>query len=91
MDTQAAIYLLIGLSATNFMLFVGRTFLDGYLKRKGENHATREDIENLLEQLRRTTDVAEKIKASVGHDYWTTQRAWEAKRDGLAPIFDTTS
>lgn len=51
-------------------------YLGGYVKKKAENRAMREDIEVL-------TRAAEEIKARVADKSWDRQRQWEMKRDAL--------
>ena len=49
-------------------------YLGAYLKRKGENLATKEDIGEL-------TKTTEEIKAKISDDVWDRQKQWELKRD----------
>lgn len=69
-------------------LVVG-SFGGAYLKRKGENWATKEDFETLLSQLRRTTEETEKIKSDIAKFNWVEQRRWELKRDLYTDILET--
>jgi hypothetical protein len=62
---QIALWLLSILLA----LFVGG-FLKSYMSKKGENLATHEDIENLVEQTKKLTAATEEIKASISTDAW---------------------
>lgn len=58
-------------------------FFGAYLKKKGENLATKEDFRDLKEQtgkLRRTT---REIEAKIDDQIWNKQRRWELKRDVL--------
>jgi hypothetical protein len=67
------------------------TFLSGgagayvasYLKKKGENLATHEDIDKLVEQVRAVTTTTKEIEAKISGELWDKQRHWEAKRDSL--------
>lgn len=51
-------------------------FFGTYMKKKGENLATKEDIDELT---RRTKEIEAKIDDQV----WNRQRQWELKRDTL--------
>jgi hypothetical protein len=56
-------------------------YLAAYLKRKGENFATREDVGLLVEQVRAVTKTTKDIEARILGKVWTRQRTWELKRD----------
>jgi hypothetical protein len=57
-----------------FGLLVG--YLWGYIKKKAENRAMKEDIAAL-------TRTAEEIKATIADKSWDRQRHWEMKRDAI--------
>lgn len=67
-------------------LFVGG-FLSSYMKKKGENLATHEDIDKLVEQVRAVTTATKDIEAKISNDVWDRQKRWELKREVL---FETT-
>ena len=52
---------------------------EAYAARKGENLATKEDFNQLLEQLRRNTEATEQIRTEIAHEDWTV-REWKAAR-----------
>jgi hypothetical protein len=58
-------------------------FLDGYSRRKGENLATHEDLDNAIEQLKAVTLTKENIKAAISDDVWDRQKQWEMRRDAV--------
>jgi hypothetical protein len=62
--------------------FVG-SYLGGYLKRKGENLATHEDIDKLTDQVAAVTKTAKEIEAKISSDMWNRQKRWELKREVL--------
>ncbi len=49
-------------------------YLAGYMKKKGENLATREDIDKVFAETKR-------IEAKISDEVWDRQRRWELKRD----------
>jgi hypothetical protein len=62
--------------------FVG-SYLGGYLKRKGENLATHEDIGKLTEQVAAVTRTTKEIEAQITSGLWDRQKRWELKREVL--------
>jgi hypothetical protein len=62
--------------------FVG-SYLAGYLKKKGENLATKEDFNDLKEQTRELTQTTKEIEAKIDDKVWDRQRLWELKRDSI--------
>jgi hypothetical protein len=65
-------------------LFAGAgAFLGSYLKRKGENLATHEDIHKLVVQVRAVTEATKEIEAKISDEVWDRQKRWELKREVL--------
>ena len=62
-------------------------YFGSYLKKKGENLATQEDIDKLVEQVSAVTKATEEIKAKISDDVWSRQKHWEMKRD---VVFDAS-
>jgi hypothetical protein len=58
-------------------------YFGGYLKKKGENLATHEDIEKLKEQVAAVTTTTEQIKTEISDAAWSRQKRWELKREVL--------
>jgi hypothetical protein len=63
-------------------LFFG-SFLEGYLKKKGKNLATHEDIDKLVDQVRAVTKTTKEIEAKISSDVWDRQKQWEMRREVL--------
>jgi hypothetical protein len=59
-------------------------YLGSYLKKKGENLATKEDIAEL-------TRATKEIEAKISHDVWNRQRQWEMKRDSVIAAIQALS
>jgi hypothetical protein len=62
--------------------FVG-SFLGSYLKKKGENLATHEDVDKLVDQMKAVTQATKEIEAKISSDVWDRQKRWEMKREVL--------
>ena len=77
-DTFAALGFaaIIG-AGTLFLLF--KLYLPSYLNEKGKNLATREDFDNLLEQVKKTTLETESIKTELVGRNWLTQQQWSIR------------
>lgn len=58
-------------------------YLVGYMRKKGENLATHEDIGKLTEQVAAVTKTAKEIEATISSDLWDRQKRWELKREVL--------
>ena len=63
-------------------------FIGAYSKKKGENLATHEDLQNLVEQMKAVTAATKTIEATISDKSWDRQKQWELKRDALFPILE---
>jgi hypothetical protein len=82
---QTALVVALWVLSTIVALFIGG-FLKPYLSKKGENLATKEDIRDIVEQMKLITRAAEEIKTELSDAAWDRQKHWELKRD---TIFET--
>jgi len=74
--------------------FVGAglgSFVAAYLKKKGENLATHEDIGRLVEQVAAVTKTTKEIEAKISDEVWGRQRLWEMKRDAFFALVKAQS
>lgn len=67
------------------------SFLGAYLKKKGENLATHEDINKLVEQVSAVTQATKEIESKISDEVWGRQRQWEMKRDALFALAEAKS
>jgi len=67
------------------------SFLAGYLKQKGQNLATHEDIGKLVDQIRVVTQTTKEIEAKISDEVWDRQKRWELKRDLLIEMLKKTA
>jgi hypothetical protein len=58
-------------------------FFGSYLRKKGENWATHEDIDKLVDQMKAVTLAQKEIEAKISNEMWERQRKWEVKREAL--------
>ena len=72
-----------------FISFFFAAYFGAYAKRKGENIATKEDIENIKDQLESTTRLTESIKAEMAKSIWIDQKGWEFKRDLYCSLIES--
>ncbi|HEX8817169.1 MAG TPA: hypothetical protein VF753_16850 [Terriglobales bacterium] len=59
------------------------SFFGGYLKQKGKNFATHEDIDKLVAQVSAVTTTTKQIEAKISDEVWARQKTWELKREVL--------
>jgi|ERR1022692_791970 hypothetical protein len=79
--------LYMGLAITTVVGSWAASFLGAYLKKKGENLATHEDINKLVDQVSAVTTATKEIESKITSDVWDRQKRWELKREVL---FETT-
>jgi hypothetical protein len=70
--------------------FVG-SFVAGYLRKKGENLATHEDLDKLIVQMKATTEATKAIEARISDEVWNKQRQWELKREIIIQLIRSLS
>lgn len=58
-------------------------FINSYAKKRGENLATKADIDEIKKQLASTTEITEKIKNDIEHQVWRKQQIETIKRNKL--------
>jgi hypothetical protein len=58
-------------------------YLGAYLKKKGENLATHEDIDMVVDQVQAVTQATKEIETRISSDVWNEQKRWEMKREVL--------
>jgi hypothetical protein len=79
----ATINLTWAITVVPFISAGAGAYLGSYLKRKGENLATHEDIDKLVDQVRAVTTTTKEIEATISGDLWDRQKQWELKREIL--------
>src|SRR6266404_5585950 len=62
------------------------TYLTAYMKKKGENFATSEDLQDLVKQMSAVTEATKKIEAEISSGVWDKQKRWELRRDTLFEV-----
>ncbi len=72
--------------AVIFLSFAAVSFLTAYFKGRGSNLATKTDFDDLLNQLRKTTDATESIKQSISHEDWAMREYKIIRRSKLEEL-----
>jgi hypothetical protein len=62
---------------------VTQNFLPSYLKKKGENLATKEDIQELAKQTAILTQTTKEIEARISIEVWARQQRWDVQKTAL--------
>ena len=70
----------IGLLLGPFVTAGLGSYFGAYLKRKGENLATHEDMNRLVEQVEATTRATEEIKSQVSESFGRRRSAGNLRR-----------
>ena len=80
--------------ATNLLTILcagAAAYFGAYLKKKGENLATHEDIGKLVDQMKNVTQATKEIEGKITDDFWGKQRRWELHRDILLAAIDSVA
>jgi hypothetical protein len=79
----------IGVIGSNFLMqIVWKPYLKSYAEEKGRLLATKEDIENVLIQVRAVTRETAAIQAEISGGLWLQQWHLAQKRDSYARLID---
>ncbi len=82
MNEWAPLFLIVSVAGAGIGAWFG-----AYLREKGKHYATREDLEKIEAELRRTTRAAEEVKADISGDLWVRQKRWDLKLDFYMRVF----
>lgn len=86
---QLGMPFLLGLLITG-LLAAGAAFLGSYLQERGKNYATKQDFEELLKQLRQTTEATAEIKTQIEHADWLKREAMSLRRQKAETLILST-
>jgi len=59
------------------------SFLSAYSRKRGEQLATKADLDDIKSQLRSTTEITEQIRNDIAHEEWRKQQHVTLKRQKL--------
>jgi hypothetical protein len=79
----------LGIAITTLLSAGCGAYLGAYLKKKGENLATAEDLHQLLIQVESVTQTTKTIEAAISDKMWNRQRQWELKRDAVLSAIES--
>ena len=75
-------------ASTGIIAGLGAWF-GSYLKKKGENYASKEDFTALLDQLKQTTEATKAIEQRIEHQFSHKTRVWEMKQEAFYEVLQT--
>jgi hypothetical protein len=61
-------------------------YLRSYLRKKGENLATHEDINKLVDQVSAVTTVAKQIEAKISNEMWQRQTVRNERKEAYCQV-----
>lgn len=62
-----------------FLTSVAGNWVGSYIKKRAETYATKADLQEVLEQIRATTNATEQVRVSVSHADWVSKE-WKTIR-----------
>jgi type IV secretory pathway VirB4 component len=77
-----------GLFVTTALASGSGAFLGSYLKKKGENLATHEDIDKLVAQISAVTTTAKQIEATISNEMWQRQTIRNEKKAAYCQVLE---
>lgn len=64
-----------------FVCAFAGSYFGAYAKKRAELKAIQDDFDNLLSQVRETTESTEQIKVDISRVSWVDQQRWQLKRE----------
>jgi len=80
-----------GVGVTTLVASGVGAYLGSYLKKKGENLATHEDIDKLTEQVSAVTATAKQIEATISNEMWRRERKAEFQLKAIDSVITLTT
>ncbi|MBN8426255.1 MAG: hypothetical protein J0L65_02185 [Xanthomonadales bacterium] len=65
--------------ALSMFVAVASAFIGSYIRKRAETYATKADLNELLRQVQKTTEVTEQVRTVVSHADWAS-REWKTLR-----------
>ena len=69
-----------------FLVVAATNFFSAYFKGRGSSFATKADFDELLNQLRKTTETTESIKRTISHEDWSIREFKTIRRAKLEEL-----
>jgi hypothetical protein len=81
---MTAMYFILWALSIIAALFIGAA--KSYMGEKGKNLATKEDLQDVVDQVKVVTRTTEQIRTELSEATWSKQRHWDLKRDTALEI-----
>lgn len=79
------LFVLLGILVIVWLI---KSWIPEYLKKKAENFATKEDFQEILELEKITTREIESIRGQISTGAWIDQRRWDLKRELYSKLLE---
>lgn len=81
------IYIIAGAILNALILGIWKPWGGAYAGEKGKNFARKEDLNEILAEVRAVTITQKEIEANMAGELWNRQMIWNNKRDTYAALF----
>jgi hypothetical protein len=75
------VYVGAGVVANRLIFYIWKPWGTGYAEEKGKNFARKEDLNEILAEVRAVTIVQKEIESKLSGDLWDRQTRWNQKKD----------
>ena len=78
------------LAAIALLSSVASAFIVSYVRKRADTYATKADLDEVLRQIRKTTEVTEEVRTSISHADWVTREWKSIRRTKLEELLEQT-
>lgn len=80
------VYVIVGVTLNTLVMYVWKPWTAAYVGEKGKTLARKEDLNEILAEVRAVTITQKEIEAKLAGDLWNRQMLWNQKRGHICRI-----